>query len=552
MGGFIQKVRQWWEVADRNQKVLTASGAAFLVLLLAGIFYFASKPKMQLLFGGLSPTEQGSVVTELEKEGIQVDFNEQGSVMVPSNMVAEARMKLAQANKLPTTTGFGDTELAKIGIMNTPEVEKERLKNILEQKLDQSIESIDGIESANVDIVLSDNSPFIRDHRSASASITITARSDANITKSQGRTIALLVKNSVPGLHMQNISVVDSNMNLLFDGKDDSSSGGEISNRLATEEAEERRRERQLQSMLDQVYGPNSSIVKINLDMNFDDTHYTEVKNTPSTKLPTTKIQESMNGAGAGPGGIAGAASNSNNQAGAPAAALPGSSSSNYTLTQTQNNYLKDTKTTSVQQAGGDLKSMAIDVIANSNVIKNQTKLQNIINGYLGTLANTPGFTSQVTMVKFSSTMQKKEAQAAASAASQQKIQQIISILPIAALIFIGFVVLKQVTKFSKSGSITTLSSLGGDGNPLAPMAGGSYGSLADLEPSLGGGGEALSLGSARAPRNPNLPEEEEDEEQIRVKSIGTKVNVPLEQLKKMGDKKPEAVAMLMKGWIAD
>lgn len=555
MGGFFQKVKQWWDVADRNQKVLTVGGAAFLVLLLAGIFYFASKPKMQLLFGGLSASEQGSVVTELEKQGIPTDFNEQGSVMVPSNMVAEARMKLAQANKLPTTTGFGDADLAKIGIMNTPEVEKERLKNILEQKLDQSIESIDGIENANVNIVLGDSSPFIQDQRKASASVTLNTRADANITKSQSRTIALLVKNSVPGLSLSDISVVDNNMNLLFDGHDDASANGAISDRLATEESEEKRREQQLQSMLDQVYGPNSTIVKINLDMNFDDSAFTETKNTPSSKLPTTNITESMSGGSLTPGGAAGTASNSNGQIGAPAAGGAGSSSSGYTLTQTQNDYFKDTKVTNVKQASGDLKSMAIDVIANSSVVKDQANVQNIVNGYLGSLANTTGFTSQVTMVKFSDTAAKLQEKAASAASSQQRIQQIISILPIAALIFIGFVVLKQFSKFSKGGGIPTLAAVSGGSMDLGGggAAGFSeYPEGIDSSLAIGPGGTPMNGTAHRRPKNPNMPEEDDDDDPIRVKSIGTKVNVPLEQLKKMGDKKPEAVAMLVKGWIAE
>lgn len=554
MGGFIQKARQWWEVADRNQKVLTVGGTAFLVLLLAGIFFFASKPKMQLLFGGLSASEQGSVVTELEKQGIPTDFNEQGSVMVPSNMVAEARMKLAQANKLPTTTGFGDADLAKIGIMNTPEVEKERLKNILEQKLDQAIESIDGIENANVDIVLGDTSPFIQDQRKASAAVTVTTRADANVTKAQGRTIALLVKNSVPGLGMGDISVVDNNMNLLFDGHADASSNGAISDRLATEEAEEKRREQQLQSMLDQVYGPNSTIVKINLDMNFDDSAFTETKNTPSTKLPTTKIEESMNGGSLNPGGPAGTASNSNNQAGAPAAGSINPSSSAYTLTQTQNDYLKDTKVTNVKEASGDLKSMAIDVIANSNVVKDQANVQNIVNGYLGSLSKTAGFTSQVTMVKFSDSAAKLQEKAASAEASQQRIQQIISLLPIAALIFIAFIVLKQVTKFSKGGGLPVMTSLRSESGEMMEAGGGyeNFGGGGESSLALGSGPAGTQAAARRGPKNPDFPEEDDDDDPVRVKSIGTKVNVPLEQLKKMGDKKPEAVAMLVKGWIAE
>lgn len=45
MGGLLLRLRTWWETADRTQKVVTLFGSAFLVMLLAGSFYFATRPK---------------------------------------------------------------------------------------------------------------------------------------------------------------------------------------------------------------------------------------------------------------------------------------------------------------------------------------------------------------------------------------------------------------------------------------------------------------------------------------------------------------------------
>lgn len=557
MGGFLQRLRQWWDAADRNQKVLTAGGGLFLVMLLAGIFFFASKPKMSLLFGGLSPSDQGSVAAELEKDGIPYTVDQQGSVFVPANQAADARMKLAQADKLPKAVGFGDKAYAEIGMMNTPEVEKARLKSILEQQLDQSIESMDGVASANVQIVLGTKSLIDDQQTQSTASVTISPRSDAVISKSQAKAVAQLVASAVPNLTTAGVTVVDSGMNVLFDGKGDDFTEGQVTTELATQQAEEKRIEKGLQSMLDQVYGPSSTIVKVNLQMNFDDKKWTETSETPSDKLPISKIQETMQGGGAAPIGPAGAASNTNGLAGAPAGVTTtsGSNGSTYTLTQNQNDFLKNTKVMQVQAASGAITSMAIDVIGNSAKVTSQQDIQQIINGYLGSLAKNPAFTSQVTLTKFDTSQAKEMAAAASQAAGQQRIQQILSLLPIAALIGIGFIVLKQVSKFSKFAPLPALQTSAGEfsgGEGLAMMSGeagpANYDSLA-----LGRGTDANHASTGRSgPISPEEDEDDDDEGNVRIKSIGTKVNVPLEQLKKMGDKKPEVVAMLIKGWMAE
>src|SRR5688572_12422907 len=135
MAGILLKLRTWWEVADRTQRAVTLFGGGFLLLLLIGTFYFASRPKMEMAFGGLTPAEQGSIVEEVQKMGIPVEFDLAGNVLVPSSKVSEVKMKLANAGKLPSAAHWGYTDLEKMTIMTTPRVERERLKSIMEGEL---------------------------------------------------------------------------------------------------------------------------------------------------------------------------------------------------------------------------------------------------------------------------------------------------------------------------------------------------------------------------------------------------------------------------------
>src|SRR5579862_1240021 len=297
MGGLVLRIRQWWDTADRAQRTVTIGGGAFLALMIVVTLMFAVRPHMTPAFIGLSPADQDSVVTELQKAGITPEINERGDVLVPSDKVAESRMKLASAGKLPSTSGWGDKELAQLGIMETPEVEKERLKTILEGRLSENIQSVDGIGSARVQIVLADKSAFVQDKKPATASVTISERSGNSIGNSQAHAIATLVANSTPDLSVNNVSVINNRMEVLWDGKQMDTASGAINSKLQAQVSEARRREAELQGLLDPAFGPHNVIAKVDLELDFDE------KSTDSTtfdpvKLPTAKTVESM-----GPGG---------------------------------------------------------------------------------------------------------------------------------------------------------------------------------------------------------------------------------------------------------
>ena len=557
MGGILFKIRSWWDSADRSQKTITVVGGAFLLALLIGTFMFASKPKMSMLYGGLDPSEQGAVTAELDKDGIQYDFNSRGDVMVPTDQVAAARMKLAAAGKLPSSTNFGDQDFSKIGLGTTPSVEREQLKAMLEQRLADSIDTLDGVSAATVHLNLGEQSPFVQDKQDASASVTVTAKPGVTLSSDQGRTIALLIANSVPGLTMQNVAVVDSQMQLLFDGKNAQGADGQAETKLATEEQEAKRRERELQAKLDAAFGPGSTICSVNLELDFDHLTTDQVDNTPSDQpISKTSTQEKLDGSSSGAvGGIAGTAANVG--AGAPATPAGSPGSNDYSNKQDDSQYLVNTKTTHMEQAPGTLKSMAISVIADSTKVPDTTAIQGIIQGYLGDKYNTPGFTGKVTSVKFDTASQKAATQAASTLASQQRMQQILSILPVAALLVVAALVVKQIGKFGRGQTIVVATPEGhmvplpASGLPVPQrlLAGADQGPMdahaltqaleqISVKPGMGAGSGGGGFSANGEPAD--------------IGSIESKVNVPLEQIKKMSEERPEVVAVLIKSWLLE
>jgi flagellar biosynthesis/type III secretory pathway M-ring protein FliF/YscJ len=196
---------------------------------------------------------------------------------------------------------------------------------------------------------------------------------------------------------------------------------------------------------------------------------------------------------------------------------------------------------------------MTVNVMVNSAKIKDIASVETYVQNYLGPLANdTENFQAAVTAIEFD-TEQKKNAEAAQKAASGQAMnQQIISLLPIAALMIIGFMVVKTLSKAAKQ--LVPLS----EPSPQKAMAG--AGGLGFEMPALPGDPGYQPVERAHLEQIVALPPNEfaaalgalATSTPLCIDDIPDKVNIPLEQIKKMSIQKPDAVANLIKTWILE
>ena len=544
MGSLMLRLRTWWETADRTQKVVTLFGGAFLIVLLVGTFYFASKPKMQPAFVGLSMTELGTVTEEIRKMGVPMEFDEQGNVLVPADKVAFVKAQLAVSGKLPAGNAKGAADLDKITMVTTPAVERERLKAILEGQVAESIQFIDGVASARVHITLGDDSPFVDDRKPATASVTIAERTEGSLGAEQARAIARLVAFAAPGLDTRHVTIVNQAGRLLFDGNDQAGATGIADRKLQAEIAESKRRERELQGMLDAAFGPGATIAKVTLELDFDERETTSVERRPSEN-PTTVVvaQEDMNGAESpSAGGLAGAASN---LPAAPVAAAGASApASSYKGTKEQKVYTEDEIRTRTVPAAGSIKSMAVTVLADSKKFQDDAELQRIVEGFIGPkAADTENFKSTVSLVEFDTSVKEAAEKAKASSAMAQRIQQALSFLPILAMLVVAFMVVKAIGKAAKEqGNVLVAATPDGTLAPIAALEEGGHEGTHDPQAALGESARQESDGTVA---RQSLPQPE-------IEAIPEHLNVPMEQVRKMAEERPHAVAMLVKSWLLE
>lgn len=551
MGALINRIKDWWQSADRTQKLVSVFGSLFLVAILAFTAYFAGKPKMVPIYSGLSPADQGMVVDELRKHAIPVEIGPQGAIMVPSNKADEAPMILATANKMPNPGPKGNEWLEGLSPFGTQGQEREKIKAAKEGEMSRSIMTMDGVQSALVHISFGSDSPFAEESVAPTAVVNIKESAGGGLRPEQGKAIARLVQNAVPGLRADKVSVINTAGRLVYDGEEQSSTEGLASKKLETEIAESKRRESDLQRRLDVAFGPGNTVAMIQLELNMDAVNQTKTETELGDKKVTGEATEEL--ADGNANAVSGITGIDANNPSAPATTTPGNGKVNYKSTQKSIDYPSTETHTSTTKAAGDLVSMTVNVIANSSKIKDPSSIQAIVDDYLGAKKGQPGFSAAVQSVQFDTSVQETEKKAAQTAASQAQMQQMISMLPVGALLLVGFMVAKAIGKIPGK-TLTMALPTGGHMNVDFDQSDPAY--------AVQGSGalpnRALTSIQALAQTEPELAEAlsamgiESIDESVDVEAIRQKIDLPLEQIRKMAKQKPQAVAMLMKSWLLE
>lgn len=556
MQQILQKLRSWWENSDRTQKMVTLGGLGLLVFLLAGTFIFASRPKYALLYSGMTEADKNTVVTEIQAMGVPVKYDVAGQVEIPSDKIGEVKMKLAGSDKLPKSAHPGIPDLDKMTLFSTPAQERERLKVILEGELAKTIESLESVQAARVHITFGSNSPFVQDRTPPTASVSITESSGVLLAADQARAIAALVANACEGMSLNHVTVLNQRMEVKFDGSQMADEKTLAADRLEMEAQYAKRQERELQQKLDAAFGPGSTLVSVNCVLDLD-----KQKSTVQDQKPTddpinvVKSTETMKGQNVKTPNVSGVASNTPE---APVEGDPGDGKTEYKNQKVEESRGVTVSNTETEKATGGLKSMTINVLANTDRIKDLVAVQSFLGGEVRNraddLTNFPPPT--VTGVKFDTSVADAAAKAQQEAASQARMQQMLSMVPVIALLLVAMMVVRQIGKFAKPATPTETSIVAAGDSPLDPSPYGGTATLsADGTPMLPG----ETAGGLTDDETDNLlaslrshAGQDVDYASLDAMEIPDKVDLPLESLRRMADDRPQLVGQLIKSMLLE
>ncbi len=273
--------------------------AAVAMLCFGLLSYLAMRSNdgpMSLLYGDLDLREASQVIDQLDKAHIPHKTEGGGSrVLVAGDQVDRARLLLAKEG-LPSGGSIGYEIFDRSDGLTANSFQQGIAQTrALEGELARTIRAIQGVRTARVHLVLPRREPFARERQDAQASIVLTMAGAARLDAEGTQAILNLVSAAVPGLHAQNIAMVDSRGNLLSragrpTGPAASAQTGEELKRSA-----ELRLSRAVEEMLERSLGAGHVRAEAAVEFDFDQVHETQEKFDPDGQVVRSQQNSTNN-----------------------------------------------------------------------------------------------------------------------------------------------------------------------------------------------------------------------------------------------------------------
>jgi len=201
--------------------LISAGVIAVGIVLGAGIY--VNKPAFETLYVGLESGDLNQISVALAEANIDFDVGADGSsLQVPVGMTGKARLYLAERG-LPNSANAGYELFDNVGSLGLTSFMQEVTRvRALEGEIGRTIQQISGIQAARVHIVMADRGSFRKAEQTPTASVMI--RASASVGRNAAASIRHLVASSVPGLNVDDVTILDSSGQLLASGDDPASS----------------------------------------------------------------------------------------------------------------------------------------------------------------------------------------------------------------------------------------------------------------------------------------------------------------------------------------
>ena len=230
-------------------KLFAMAGVAVVsfAIIIAGALY-VNKPSYETLYVGLEPVDLNQISIALAESGIDFETGADGqSISVRAGMTGKARLLLAERG-LPNSANAGYELFDNVGSLGLTSFMQEVTRvRALEGEVARTIQQISGIAAARVHIVMPDIGNFRRGEQKPTASVMIRASSDAG--RKAAASIRQLVASSVPGLDVEDVTILDSTGQLLAAGDE---SGGEATRSLGVVQSVQR----EIETNIDKALAP--------------------------------------------------------------------------------------------------------------------------------------------------------------------------------------------------------------------------------------------------------------------------------------------------------
>lgn len=282
-------------------------GLAASVALGVAVVLWSQSPDYTTLYSDLPDTEISQVADALKQSNIKYKLSA-GGVMVPASDIEKARMQLASQG-LPNLRPEGFDILNQEQEFGTSQfIQSARYQHALEEELSRSISALRNVKSARIHLAVPKQSVFVRDRKKPSASVIVNLYSGHRISDDQISAMTYMVASSVPGLQVEDVTVVDQMGRLLTKGDDKTevlnSEQLEYTNKVEHNYID------RINNILAPFLGRNGFKAQVSAQIDFTRIEKTSETFNPDAEATRSKQQLIERVSGSGDAGVPGALSN--------------------------------------------------------------------------------------------------------------------------------------------------------------------------------------------------------------------------------------------------
>jgi flagellar M-ring protein FliF len=347
---------------------------AAVVLLMAAVPFvqWVATPSYTLLYAGLEDRELAEVTSELDAQNISYQLD--GSrVLVPHDQVHRVRANLAEAgvSATPVVPGYELLDDQALGLSDFRQ--RVDLQRAVEGELVRTLTAMDAIETATVRLVMPEEALFTDRQTPPSASVLV--RTFGQLDRQQTQAITLLIASAVEGLEADNVTIADTNGQVLH-APGDGTVGG------VTDRQQQRAREfeqalsHEITELLQRATdAPASVVVRAALDFDEIATE-TETYEEGGVPLREQTSNERYEGTGPAVGGIVGVD-------GGP---LPeaGGGEGNYERDEAVREFGVDRTVTRTVQAPGEVRRLSVALVVDEDAAVGNAALLELVGAAAG------------------------------------------------------------------------------------------------------------------------------------------------------------------------
>lgn len=242
-----------------------------IVLLFATIvlssFYIAKsfEPDLTILYSDLAESDVANITENLKKNGYSYKLSDdKKAILVPASQKDEMRLYVAE-NDLIQNSNPGFELLDNMQLGSTDFKNNLTKQRIFQGELTRSIERMDGIKTARVQLAQPERSIFEDKDDTPSASVMLILYPGYKLKSSQVKAIKNLVAYSIPRMIPDKVFITDQFGNSLSDETSKNSNDME-----SFKSGIEKDSAKKIKSVLEEIVGRGNVTVQVNADIDFN------------------------------------------------------------------------------------------------------------------------------------------------------------------------------------------------------------------------------------------------------------------------------------------